>query len=516
MRMFFMKVAALILSFAIAFCFISYLTTDIATNNSMSNDQDPNSFMTGSKNATVEVQKETLDESIEAIQTVVKDSDINSSDTFAVAIQDVSVDEKNTENNGSFWVEFIDVGQGDSALIQCDGHYMLIDGGPSSASSIIYTILRNSGIDSIDYMIATHPDADHIGGLSGALNYATVEVCYSPEISHDTKTFESLVKYLNKQNVSITVPTVGTAFQLGRATVEILGPIEKSLDTNNNSIVTRVTFGNTCFLFMGDAEIEEEHSLIEAGVELPCDVLKAGHHGSDSSMSDEFLNKAAPKYVIFSVGAENSYGHPAEEVLAKLKALDLSLYRTDIQGDIFCESDGKVISFSTEKKASEEALWIAGPSSSSTVTRDGIVVSSPEKSEIPEGTTYVLNTSSRKFHLPTCASVDDMSERNRIYSTDSADKLIAVGYKPCGRCNPSDAYIHEGDSQVDQGFSDVDRKSQNNGEENSYVLNTKTLKFHRLDCSSVTEMNANNRKDVTMSREEMINQGYTPCKRCNP
>lgn len=518
MRSFLRKIITIILSFTIALCFVSCMTTDTATGVGIPNNTVEKVYSTQTSKCVAETEKNTVSELPADKETVVKNSDDVYSEPVTMTDLEASEDEKKVESDGSFWVEFIDVGQGDSALIQCDGHYMLIDGGPSSASSVVYAILKNSEIDYIDYMIATHPDADHIGGLAGALNYATVGVCYSPETSHDTKTFESLVKYLNKQNVAITVPSAGTTFQLGRASVEILGPIEKSSDTNNNSIVTKITFGNTCFLFMGDAEIEEEYSLIEAGVELSCDVLKVGHHGSVCSTSDEFLRKATPRYVIFSVGAENSYGHPTEEVLAKLRAFDLSLYRTDMQGDIFCESDGKVISFSTEKKASEEALWIAGPSSNSTITRDGDVVASPEKSEIPEGTTYVLNTSSKKFHLPTCASVDDILEKNRAYSTDSAERLIADGYKPCGRCNPRDIHTHtyDGDSQVGQGASGVDRQSQDTAEGNIYVLNTKTLKFHKPDCSSVTEMNPNNRKDVTMSREEIINQGYSSCKRCNP
>lgn len=516
MRPFLRKITTLILSLAIALCFIPCLTADTALGVGSTNSATEKETTVQTSRVDSEVEREVTEEQPADIDTVSKETETPNLEKDELTIPKTPESDQQVKEEGSFWVEFIDVGQGDSILIQCDGHYMLIDGGPSSASSVVYTVLKNSEIDYLDYMIATHPDADHIGGLSGALNYATVGVCYSPVTTHDTKTFESLVKYLNKQNVSITVPSAGASFQLGRADVEILGPIEKSSDTNNNSIVTRVVFGDTAFLFMGDAEIEEENSLIEAGVDLSCDVLKAGHHGSSSSTGSDFLRKATPKYVVFSVCSENSYGHPTEETLAKLLALGVSIYRTDMQGDVVCNSDGNVITFATEKKASEEALWIAGPSSNSTVTRDGVVVAAPEKTEIPEGTTYVLNTSSKKFHLPTCASVDDISEKNRAYSTATAEELIAAGYKPCGRCNPSDSHIHQGDSQVGQEEPNLDQQGVNNGEENSYVLNTKTLKFHRPDCSSVSEMNANNRKDVTMSREEIINQGYSPCKRCNP
>jgi competence protein ComEC len=516
MRSFLRKISTLILSLAIALCFIPCLTADTAVGVGSSNNATEKETTAQTSRTNSEVEREVVKDQPAEIDTALKETETAVLEKEDLAVSESSGSDLPAEEEGSFWIEFIDVGQGDSILIQCDGHYMLIDGGPSSASSVVYTILKNSEIDYLDYMIATHPDADHIGGLSGALNYAKVGVCYSPVTTHDTKTFESLVKYLNKQNVSVTVPSAGTSFQLGRADVEILGPIERSSDTNNNSIVTRVVFGNTAFLFMGDAEIEEENSLIEAGVNLSCDVLKAGHHGSSGSTGSEFLRKAAPDYAVFSVGSENSYGHPTDETLARLEACGVSIYRTDMQGDVVCQSDGNVITFVTEKKASEEALWIAGPSSNSTVTRDGVVVAAPEKTEIPEGTTFVLNTSSKKFHLTTCSSVGDISEKNRAFSTDSAEELIAAGYKPCGRCNPSDSHIHNDDSIVDQSTSDVKQEQQENGVTGSYVLNTKTLKFHRPDCSSVTEMNANNRKDVTMSREEIINQGYSPCKRCNP
>ena len=517
MRSFFKKITTLILSFAIAFCFIPCLTADTAVGVGSTNNAVEKVYSDPTSRITTEIEMDAGEESVSNVETVlIEAGESKNTETIELSPPSSIEPESVAENTGSFWIEYIDVGQGDSALIQCDGHFMLIDGGPASASSLVYTVLKDKGIDTLDYMIASHPDSDHIGGISGALNYATVGVCYSPVSSDDTKTFENLVKYLNKQSVSITVPPAGTSFLLGRATVEILGPIEENADTNNNSIVTKVTLGDTSFLFMGDAEYEEEHSLIEAGIELSCDVLKAGHHGSSSSTSEDFLKKASPRYVVLSVGSENSYGHPTEETLVKLNSIGVSLYRTDMQGDIVCQSDGKVISFTTEKKASEEALWIAGPSSNSTVTRDGVVVAAPEKTDIPEGTTYVLNTSSKKFHLATCSSVGDISEKNRAYSTDSAEELIAAGYKPCGRCHPSDSHINGDDLQNGHVDSDTDEGAQTSSVDSSYVLNTKTLKFHRPDCSSVTEMNANNRKDVTMSREEIINQGYKPCKRCNP
>lgn len=250
--------------------------------------------------------------------------------------------------NPNFWIEYIDVGQGDSALIQCDGHYMMIDGGPSNASSTIYSILRNKGIRNIDVMIATHPDADHIGGLSGALNYSKVGKCYSPVKNHDTKTFKSLVKYLGKQGISLTVPKTGERFRLGRAIVQILGPNDFSAGTNNESIVTKVTYEDNSFLFMGDAEDEEERILLASNFDISADVIKIGHHGSSNSTDLSFIKKVNPVFAIISVG-ENPYGHPTDETLNKLTSSSIKVFRTDLLGDIVCSSDGINISFSTEK-----------------------------------------------------------------------------------------------------------------------------------------------------------------------
>ena len=149
---------------------------------------------------------------------------------------------------GSFQIDFIDVGQGDSALIQCDNHYMLIDGGSSDRSSLIYSYLKKRGIQYLDYMVATHADADHIGGLAGALYYATVGTAYCPVTTSDTKTFRNFVKYLNSRGKSITVPSYGDTFSLGGSTVTVLGPAKAASEDNNSSIVLRIVYGETSFL----------------------------------------------------------------------------------------------------------------------------------------------------------------------------------------------------------------------------------------------------------------------------
>lgn len=336
---------------------------------------------------------------------------------------------KATDTKNTFWVEFIDVGQGDCALIQCDGHYMMIDGGPSKASSTVYTILKNKNVKTIDLMIATHPDEDHIGGLSGALNYSSVNTVLSPVTTHDTKTFNSLAKYVGKQGKTFTVPKAGDTYTLGSAKIDIVGPIYSSSDSNNQSIVVKVTYGFNSFLFTGDAEEEEESSILRKYKGLKCDVLKVGHHGSNSSTSKALLNAIKPKYAVISVG-KNLYGHPTQNTLDKLTRSGVSIYRTDLQGDITFSSDGKKLTVETEKNASPYEVS-AGDGKKTTSNANG-----GNDVAIPAGTKYVLNTNSKKFHYPTCSSVGDMSAKNRKDVTLSRDEIIAQGFVPCKRCNP--------------------------------------------------------------------------------
>ena len=202
----------------------------------------------------------------------------------------VPSESKRTEKQG-FEVHFIDVGQGDSSLVICDGEAMLIDGGSISKSSVIYTYLKKNHITSIKYFVATHPDEDHIGGLAAALQSICVDHAYSPVLEYDSAPFAAMVKYLKKQGKELELPEAGTEMQLGSATVTILAPLESFEENNNNSIVIRVRYGNTSFLFAGDAEFEEEDSLLSSGVTLDSTVLKIGHHGSEYSTSKKFLKK---------------------------------------------------------------------------------------------------------------------------------------------------------------------------------------------------------------------------------
>ena len=326
---------------------------------------------------------------------------------------------------GTLTVTWLDVGQGDAAVIQCGGQSMLIDGGKPEKSSYIYAWLQQHGLSYLDVIVATHVDADHIGGLSGALNYASVGTAYCPETTGTTETFQSFVKYLAQRGKQITVPTAGETFALGGAQIQILGPLHRAEDSNDNSIVLKVSFGATSFLFTGDAERAEEQDLLNAGVNLQSTVLKVGHHGSDTSTSYPFLRAVAPQYAVISVGAGNSYGHPTEAVLSRLRDAGVTTFRTDMQGEITAVSDGQTINFSTAKNAVAIASANAGGGNADGAAGVGTTAGS-----------YVLNTNSHKFHLPSCSSVETISPKNRKDVNESREQIISEGYAPCKRCNP--------------------------------------------------------------------------------
>lgn len=326
-------------------------------------------------------------------------------------------------------VHFIDVGQADAALIVCDEHAMLIDGGGTDSSRTMYAYLKKYGISHLDYIIGTHPDADHIGGLPGALNYASADNVFCSVTEHDTRAFNSLVKYAGEQGRSIKIPKTGSTYSLGDATVSIIGPVNKAADSNNNSIVARISYGSNSFLFMGDAETPEERDILYSGYgkQLKSDVLKVGHHGSDTSSSEAFLEAVSPQYAVISVGANNSYGHPSEDVVKRLEKLGTQVYRTDTDGDIICESDGTNISFSTAKYHKDDKTSAAG-------STDSENVSGSSKESAAQN--YILNISSGKFHYPECRSVKRMNESNKKYFYGTRDEAIKNGYTPCGNCNP--------------------------------------------------------------------------------
>lgn len=314
------------------------------------------------------------------------------------------------ESTGALTVHFIDVGQADCALLECEGQAMLIDGGNVADSSLVAAYLKAQGVEELACMVCTHAHEDHVGGLSGPLNTCVVDWVLAPVTQWDTTAFSNFVKYTQAQGLEVTVPEAGSSFSLGGATVTILGPRQVYENVNDTSIVLRVDYGETSFLFTGDMESTAEADLLDAGCDLEATVLKVGHHGSSTSTSYVFLRQVMPQYAVISCGEGNSYGHPHEEVTSRLYDAGVTVYRTDQQGTIVAVSDGESISFTTEKNL----LPAYGR-------------------ETVEAAGYIGNLRSHVFHLPTCANLP--AEQNQILFSD-AWAALAAGYTPCGSCKP--------------------------------------------------------------------------------
>ena len=362
-------------------------------------------------------------------------SDDISAHTSEGVREDISDDVSDTDSStpdtsdGKITVHFIDVGQADCSLIMCNGMAMLIDGGNAADSDLVFTYLSRLGIKYLDYIVLTHAHEDHVGGLSGALAYAKAGTALSPVTDYDSKAFRNFTTALERQGVDLVVPQPGYSFSLGDAEVTVLGPVSDCDEPNNTSIVLRIVFGEISFLFTGDAEREEEAEILSSGAELSADILKVGHHGSDTSTSYPFLREVMPQVAVISVGKNNSYSHPDESVLSRLSDAGATTLRTDEQGDIICESDGKTFEL---RNGNGKTLYSGDGNGAADIPEQ-----SYDQSDEPENTRlYILNTSTKKIHLPDCRSAAAISPENRKEYTGTIDELLAMGYSPCGNCHP--------------------------------------------------------------------------------
>ncbi|MBZ2174547.1 MBL fold metallo-hydrolase [Schnuerera sp. xch1] len=242
-------------------------------------------------------------------------------------------------------VHFIDVGQADSILIKSStGKNMLIDAGNNDDEDLIYSYLKDKGIETLDVVVGTHPHEDHIGGLDTVINNFDVKKIYMPKVSNNTKTFEDVLLATKNKGLKITTPTSGDNFELGNAKCTMLAPNSSTYDElNNYSIVIKLEYEDTSFLFTGDAEGISEQEMLNKGYDLSADVLKVGHHGSESSTTELFLEAVSPKHAVIMVGKDNSYGHPHDIILQRLKENNINVYRTDKSETIIATTDGKDI-----------------------------------------------------------------------------------------------------------------------------------------------------------------------------
>lgn len=252
-------------------------------------------------------------------------------------------------------VHYIDIGQGDCELVECDGKYMLIDAGENGYETDVINYLKSLEIEVLDYVVASHQHSDHIGGISEVLEEFEVKQVIMPRLTKmqtpTNSTYSDFTKAVKASGAKVIEAKVGATYELGSGNFEILGPVTNDAeDINNMSVVMRFDYGDNSFLFTGDAETEEENEILETEANLDCDVLKVGHHGSSTSSGKKFLDAVTPEICVISCGEDNSYGHPHKEITKRLKKYTGDIYRTDVCGSIVISSDGKELAVEYENQ----------------------------------------------------------------------------------------------------------------------------------------------------------------------
>lgn len=312
---------------------------------------------------------------------------------------------------GELLVHYIDVGQADCILIEHGEIHVLIDGGNKEDGQLVISYLEQQGVEELDAVVCTHAHEDHVGGLPAVLAVYPTHAIYAPTKTYSSRIFDDFLYYADQQRQEIILPAPGDKIEAGDLDITVLGPVKSYAETNDTSIVLKLEYGETSFLFTGDMEIPAENDMLDhwgAEIDWHADVLKVGHHGSETSSGYRFVNAVMPTYGVISVGEGNTYGHPEKAPLSRLKQAGITLLRTDKLGHVIAHSDGKEVSFTWENQSAQ-----------------------PEDVEDAEAVTYVGNNNSKKFHTEDCPSLP--KKENRIYF-DSYEAAIKAGYQPCSSC----------------------------------------------------------------------------------
>lgn len=237
-------------------------------------------------------------------------------------------------------VHFLDVDQGLAILVQLGEEVLVYDGGERDTSSFVVAYLKEQGVTEIDYLISSHYDADHVSGLIGCLYAFDVKNVIGSNYVHDSKLYTSFITAVEEEGLDIQYPAVGTQFQMGDAVIMILSPKEITGDSNSNSVAIKLSYGESDFIFTGDADYKSEREMIASGLDLDCEVLSVAHHGSASGTSEKFVAATTPEYAVISCGKDNGYGHPHKETIQTLHDYEVEILRNDESGTIIAETDG--------------------------------------------------------------------------------------------------------------------------------------------------------------------------------
>lgn len=357
-------------------------------------------------------------------------------------------------------VHYIDVGQGSATLLKSGRHAMLIDTGDSDQGTKIQLYLTKQGVENLDYLVLTHPDADHIGGAPVIITKFGIGQLFLSNYEKDNKTTQKVRDAMQYKGLTASDCQVGDTYTLGNASFTILAPVKEYADSNNASIVIMVQNGNNRFLFTGDCEAEAEADLIASGADLSADVYLAGHHGSDTASSQAFMDAVSPTYAVISCGEGNSYGHPHAEVLNRFRSMGIQVFRTDEQGSIVAESDGTQITWNcapseswqtgertknaqnavTDQAYAQEPEMQQPTDENGAATQQSDAVTLPAQEqrpvvvdETPAGN-YIGNRNNGKLHKSSCSYLPD--PQNQVPFT-TREEAVEAGYDdPCKRCNP--------------------------------------------------------------------------------
>lgn len=387
-------------------------------------------------------------------------------------------------------VHFIDVGQGDSTLIKVGEHAMLIDAGDNSEGTAVQSYLNSQNVEKLDYVIGTHPDADHIGGLDVIIYKFNCKKVFMPDVTSDTKTYDDVVQALKSKNQKSQAPKLGKTYSLGDATFTIIAPVKEYGDeTNNWSIGIVLQYGENRFLFTGDAAKQAEDDMIDAGEDISADVYKASHHGSKTGSSEEFLDKVNPTYAVISCSEGNKYGHPSAQTLNNFRSRGIKTFRTDNQGTIVAYSDGSNITWN----ASPDTTWTPGE---------------------PKGSSSSWSTTSKKSNMKnntskTTSKTDSKTTTKNTSKTTAVKKNTA---KTTTNKNATDKVSLKTSSSKTAGSTEKSTSKT----KVSYVINEDTGKFHLSTCRFVKQMNEENKVISSKSKDTLIKEGYEACKVCKP
>lgn len=332
----------------------------------------------------------------------------------------VTTDIVNENLDGKLLVHYIDVGQGDSILLESEGEFVLIDAGEVEYGSAVCRYLRSRDVDTLDYVIATHPHSDHCGGLAEVIDTFSCTNFITTETDQQTKTWLNVLYAVRDCRANYIDAIVGDTYSFGEASFEIMGPYGKYYDDYNDySVVVKATCGDTSFLLTGDAEARVEREMIQNGADLRADVLKVGHHGSYTSSCSEFLDAVDPQYAVITCGKNNEYGHPHKETMESLSERNIPVFRTDELGTIIASSDTQTIKFYYP----EAEIY-------------GEAITTENETETDNNTAiYFGNKNSKKYHKSSCDGAKNMKEKNKVYF-ESEQEALDNGYTPCQNCNP--------------------------------------------------------------------------------